>query len=82
MGVKVLKSIIRTNNIVTLSFAEAVLKEAGIQSFIMDQHMSLLEGSIGAIPRRLMVVDDDVFAAQRALRLAGLAEELEDPDKA
>jgi len=38
--------------------------------------MSLMEGSIGAIPRRLMVLDEDEFAARRALTLAGLEAEL------
>ena len=68
--------IIRTNNPVTLSFAQAVLKEAQIECFVMDQYMSLMEGSVGAIPRRLMVIDPDEFAARRALSLAGLEDEL------
>ena len=71
--------IIRTNNPVTLSFAQAVLKDSQIEYFIMDQHMSLMEGSVGAIPRRLMVIDEDEFAARRALTLAGLENELVKP---
>ena len=68
--------IIRTNDPVTLSFAQAILKDSHIECFIMDQHMSLMEGSVGAIPRRLMVIDEDVDAARRALTLAGLEDEL------
>ncbi len=71
-----MKCIIRTNDLVTLSFAEAILKDSGIEHFVMDQHMSLMEGSVGAIPRRLMVIDDDEAAARRALSLAGLEIEL------
>lgn len=71
--------IIRTNDPVTLSFAQAVLKDSQIEHFVLDQHMSLMEGSVGAIPRRLMVIDEDEFAARRALTLAGLEDELVKP---
>ncbi len=72
-----MQTIIATNNIVTISFAEAVLKEAGIDYFVADMHNSVIEGSIGIIPRRVMVIDEDVAPARRALDLAGLADELE-----
>ncbi len=71
-----MRALIKTVNPVTLSFAEAILKDAGIQSFVMDQHVSIIEGSIGAIPRRLMVIDDDYEAAVRALELAELGDEI------
>ncbi len=69
-------AIIKTNNPVTINFAEAVLKDSGIGYFVADTHASILDGSIGAIPRRVMVLEDDEFAARRALSLAGLEEEL------
>lgn len=69
-------TVLKSNNPATLNFAETVLKEARIQSVILDQHMSLIEGSIGAIPRRLMVLDTDRDAAIRALELAGLGGEV------
>ncbi len=68
--------IVKTVNPVTISFVQAVLKEAGIQCFIMDQHASIVDGSIGAIPRRVMVIDEDGPAAIRALELAGLQDEI------
>lgn len=68
--------LISTNNIVTISFIEAVLKEAHIEHFIFDAQMSAIEGSIGVIPRRVMVLTEDLDAARRALTLAGLEEEL------
>jgi len=71
-----MKPIIKTTNPVTLNFAEAVLKDAGIECFVMDTHVSVLEGSIGAIPRRMMVIDDDHSAAVRALELAGLGKDI------
>jgi len=70
-------AVIKTNNIVTISFAEAVLKDSQIDCFIADTHSSIIEGSIGVIPRRVMVLDEDLAAARRALDLAGLGDELE-----
>lgn len=63
----------RSNDPVLLSWAEAVLKEAQVMAVVMDGHMSVLEGSIGALPRRLMVADDDEARARRLLREAGVA---------
>ena len=62
----------RTNDAVVLSFAETVLREAGIASMLADQHISVIEGSIGAFPRRLLVGNDDWHAACRVLEEAGL----------
>ncbi len=69
-------AIIKTNNPVTLNFAEAVLKDAQIGFFIADTHASILDGSIGAIPRRLLVLEDDEQEARTALAGAGLEKEL------
>lgn len=71
-----MRTILKTVNPVTLNFAQAVLKEAGIEYFVLDQNVSILDGSIGAIPRRLTVIDDDYHAAIRALELAELGHEL------
>jgi hypothetical protein len=54
-----MKELLRTNDIVRLSWLQALLADAGIESLILDQHTSLVEGSIGAIPRRLMVAERD-----------------------
>ncbi len=59
------------NDPVKLSFLEALLRDGGIESFIFDQHMSVLEGSASAIPRRLMVSDGDAARAKFILREAG-----------
>lgn len=71
-----METLIATNNIVTISFIEAVLKDTGIEYFIFDTHSSIIEGSIGIIPRRVMVLKEDIAPARRALQLAGLEEEL------
>jgi hypothetical protein len=62
-----------TNDPVRLSFLMALLADAGIESVLLDQHMSAVEGSIGAIPRRLMVAEADYSRAQRVLTEAGEA---------
>ncbi len=66
-----MKELLRTNNIVRLSWVQALLTDAGIGSVILDQHTSLVEGSIGAIQRRLMVDERD---HGRALRLVAEAD--------
>jgi len=72
-----MRTIIATTNPATLNFAQAVLKSEGIETFIMDQNMSLMEGSIGIIPRRLCVIDEDYGDAVEALTAAELGHEIE-----
>lgn len=67
-----MKELLRTNDVVRLSWAQALLRDAGIDSVVLDHHTSLVEGSIGAIPRRLMVAEGD---HSRALALIAAAEE-------
>jgi hypothetical protein len=68
--------LIRTNDAVLLSFAESLMKEAGIHCLIADQAMSILEGSLGMLPRRFLVESDREDEARQILRDAGLAAEL------
>lgn len=58
----------RSNDLVALSWAEAVLGAAGIGAVILDAHTSAVEGSIGAIPRRVMVDDRDFRRARELIR--------------
>lgn len=58
----------RTTDPTMIAFATALLDGEGIDSFPMDVHMSVLEGSIGILPRRLMVRDKDHFLAAQVLR--------------
>jgi hypothetical protein len=68
--------LIRTNNAVLVSAVEALLDGAGIAHFVLDQNMSVLEGSLGILPRRLLVASEDARAARRLLVDAGLGHEL------
>lgn len=71
--------LIRTMNPVTLSFAQAVLKDAGIESFLFDVNASVLDGSTIIVRKRLMIVDDDEVEARELLEDAGIGHELESP---
>jgi hypothetical protein len=62
-----------SNDLVRISFLTALLSDAGIKAVLLDGHASVMEGSAGAIPRRLVVAPDDADAAQRVLRDAGEA---------
>ncbi len=68
--------IIRTNDVVILSLAQSLMKDAGIHCMVADQSMSVLEGSLGLLQRRLMVDADRADEARRILRDAGLEAEL------
>ena len=57
--------LIRTNDPVLLSWLMAALAEARIEAIVFDVHTSILEGSVSAIPRRVMVDDDDLARAKR-----------------
>jgi hypothetical protein len=70
------KEIMRTNDAVLVSAVEALLDGAGIDHLVLDQNMSVLEGSIGILPRRVLVVDDQVKSARQLLEDAGLGREL------
>lgn len=62
-----MRLLLQTNDIVLISYVSHLLAEEGIGFEIFDNHISAMEGSIGAFPRRFMVADDDLAAARRAL---------------
>lgn len=66
-----MKELLRSNEIVFLSWAEAILKSEGVETYVLDGHMSALEGSVSAIPRRVMVSDADYTRARKVLENAG-----------
>jgi Putative prokaryotic signal transducing protein len=73
-----MREILRSNDAVLISFVQSLLRQAGIGSVLADQHISLMEGSIGAFPRRLLVGADDWETARSVLAEAGLAASLVD----
>jgi len=71
-----MEELLRTNDLVLISFVESLLREAGIEPWIADQNMSIVEGSLGILPRRLMVPADRIEAARKLLDEAGIGAEL------
>ena len=67
--------LVRTNDPVLISFIESLLRDAEIRFFVADQNMSIMEGSLGILPRRVMVDASDEAEARRLLRDAGIGEE-------
>jgi hypothetical protein len=65
--------LIRTNDLVHLSWAQAMLAGVGIPFLLADLHTSSVEGGIDALPRRLLVADDDLARARRTLDEAARA---------
>jgi hypothetical protein len=76
-----MRELIRTNDPVLVSAVGALLDGAKIRHLVFDQNMSVLEGSVGVLPRRILVPDEDFAVARRVLSDAGLAHELR-PDGA
>ena len=66
--------LVRSNDIVHLSWAQAMLQAAGIPCLLADAHVSSIEGNIGAFPRRLLVAEEDHERATRLLAEAAGAE--------
>ncbi|MES2435006.1 MAG: DUF2007 domain-containing protein [Pseudomonadota bacterium] len=62
-----MKLLLRTTDPTVIAFAQVLLEGEGIDSFVLDVHMSTLEGGIGLFPRRIMVADSDLFLARAVL---------------
>ena len=75
-GAETLRELVRTNDAVLISAIEALLKGADIPHLLADQNMSVLEGSIGAFQRRILVGEDEIAAARELLVEAGFGREL------
>lgn len=67
--------LLRSNDPVLMSFAASLLRDAGIEHVVADSHMSVIEGSIGALTARLMVAPDAHEPAHQLLSDAGLPPE-------
>jgi hypothetical protein len=74
-----MEELIRTNDLVLISFIEVLLRDAGISALVMDQNMSILEGSLGVLPRRIMVPSGEIEEARSLIADAGIGGELKRP---
>jgi Putative prokaryotic signal transducing protein len=69
-----MKELLRTNDLVRLSWLQALLADAGIETVVLDQNTAAIEGGIAALQRRLMVLEQDYRRAMQALDEAGEAQ--------
>jgi hypothetical protein len=67
-----MRELILTNDLVLISYVEALLADQGIETVVFDRNISLMEGSIGAFPRRVVVPEEAWVRASRVLQDAGL----------
>jgi hypothetical protein len=70
--------LMRTNDPVVISFVEALMRDAGIACFVADQNMSVIEGSLGVLPRRVMIDASHAARARSILTDAGIGHEMRD----
>ena len=70
--------ILRTNDLILITVIESILKAERIAYFIADQHMAAVEGSLGFLPRRILVDSEEKERARRLIAEAGLGKELLD----
>ena len=77
-----MKELLRTNDPVLLSYVSALLGEADIDHMVADLNMSVLEGSIGILPRRVLVESDQLVEARNLLTEADLGHVISDDEKA
>ena len=68
-----MEELLRTNDVTVIAYANAVLMESGIDVFELDVNTSVLEGSMGILPRRLMVRSDDLIRAQQLMNYHEIA---------
>ncbi|WP_458757305.1 putative signal transducing protein [Afipia sp. TerB] len=73
-----MRELLRTNDTVLVSAVTALLDGANIHHLVLDNNMSIVEGSLGVIPRRILVHEDDNQEARQLLIDAGLGQELRD----
>lgn len=66
-----MRELLRTNDAVLLSWLTALLRDSGIEASVLDAHTSVIEGSIGALPRRLVVDETDYEEARRLVEDSG-----------
>jgi len=74
-----MRPVLKTNDPVLLSFARSLLSDAGIENVVFDENASIMDGSLGIVPRRLMVADDDLERGQAVVR-EGLARRAAPPE--
>jgi len=69
-----MREILRSNDPVLINFIVVLLKDAGLTPQLVDEHISAIEGSIGALPRRVLVATDQLTQAKRVMQEADMSQ--------
>lgn len=69
-----MREIVRSNDAVLLNFIVVLLRDAGLTPHLADEHISAMEGSIGALPRRILLMPDELQQAKRVLKEADMSQ--------
>lgn len=69
-----MREILRTNDAVLINFVVVLLRDAGLSPQLVDEHVSAIEGSISALPRRVLIDADEVVQAKRVMQEAELSQ--------
>lgn len=69
-----MREILRSNDAVLINFVVVLLRDAGLNPQLVDEHISAIEGSIGALPRRVLIDADEVAQAKRVMKEADLSQ--------
>ena len=74
-----MEELLKTNDLVLISYIEALMRDAGIEVLVLDQNMSVIEGSLGVLPRRMLVPEHRLDDARHIVQEAGIGAELGRP---
>lgn len=69
-----MREILRSNDPVLINFVVVLLRDASLSPQLVDEHVSAIEGSIGALPRRVLIADDELPQAKRVMQEADLSQ--------
>jgi Putative prokaryotic signal transducing protein len=69
-----MREILRSNDVVLINFVVVLLRDAGLAPLLADEHVSSIEGSIGALPRRVLIPSDELTRAKRVMQEADLSQ--------
>ena len=69
-----MREILRSNDAVLINFVVVLLRDAGLSPLLADEHISAIEGSIGALPRRVLIPSDELIKAKRVMQEADLSQ--------
>ena len=69
-----MREILRSNDPVLINFVVVLLRDASLNPHLVDEHVSAIEGSIGALPRRVLIAADEVAQAKRVMQEADLSQ--------